>query len=431
MLTWSEQIYRSALAIAAPLARIWIRRHSRYGPLQGRFWLDSVSTPRQGIWFQACSLGEVNTARPLVVEAARLWPDIPILLSSSTVTGRRRAEEVAGPDRSRWFPFDDAASVKRFFNRADPRAVALLETEIWPGFLVEAERRNIPVVVLNGRISDRAFPRFRRYASLFRPAFRRLKMVAAQNETYAERFMELGVPETRIRVTGSLKFDAVQLEADPVRRRQLSITLGLSESDLPPLVVFGSTRPGDDALAAACLERLGAVFPDVRWVVAPRHVQRADEVEPLFRSFGVVRLSALKTVKTLPGKVVLADTVGDLVTLYSLAAVAVIGGSFYPGVEGHNPLESAVLGVATVYGPYMGNFPDAVAALENAGGALRLASPDQLADTIERLLSDSVERAVLGARGRQAVLAGRGAVRRNLDCLDEVLQLSSGTEYGT
>lgn len=431
MLTWGDLAYRSAMAVAAPLARLWLQRHSRYRPLYGRFWLDPIPGPLHGIWFQACSLGEVNTARPLVTAAAQRWPDLPVMLSSSTVTGRRRAEEVVGPNRSRWFPFDDAASLRRFFDHAAPRLVALVETEIWPGFLAEADRRQIPVVVLNGRISDRAFPRFRRYAPLFRPVFQRLTLVAAQNEGYAGRFIELGVPEARIRIAGSLKFDAVQLEVDTDKRQQMFGVLGLRESSRPRVVVFGSTRPGDEALAAACLERLGQVFADVTWIIAPRHVERAGEVEPLLRPFGVVRLSALKAGKAEPAKVILADTVGDLVTLYSLAAVAVIGGSFYPGVEGHNPLESAALGISTVYGPYMRNFPDEVAVLESLGGALCLSTPDQLAPAIERLLSDPEERAVLGAWGRQAVLSGQGAVRRNLDSLDEVLQQTAGAEHGT
>ncbi|HOJ68645.1 MAG TPA: hypothetical protein PLH06_07585, partial [Candidatus Hydrogenedentes bacterium] len=155
----------------------------------------------------------------------------------------------------------------------------------------------------------------------------------------------------------------------------------------------------------------------------------AGEVESLLRPFGVVRLSVLKRGETTPARVVLADTVGDLVGLYSLATVAVIGGSFYPGVEGHNPLESAALGIPTIYGPFMRNFPDAASALEKVGGALRLSAPDQLAETLKRLLSDPMKREVMGMSARQAVLAGRGALQRNLDCLDEATRAVPGTTH--
>ncbi|HOK90661.1 MAG TPA: 3-deoxy-D-manno-octulosonic acid transferase [Candidatus Hydrogenedentes bacterium] len=429
MPTWTEQAYRVTMAMAAPLARLWLASGSRHGPLYGRFWLPPGEVAPGGIWFHACSLGEVNTARPLLVAAEKRWPDIPVMLSSSTFTGYSRAVEVAGADRARWFPFDDPASVRRFFDTAAPRAVALVETEIWPGFLAGAEQRGVPVVILNGRISDRAFPRFRRFASIFHPAFRRITLVAAQNEEYADRFIELGVPEERVRVTGSLKFDAVQLEPDPARRDYLRTCLGLVGDPPARVVVFGSTRPGDEALAATCLERLRPQFPDVHWIIAPRHVDRAGEVESLLRPFGVVRLSVLKRGETTPARVVLADTVGDLVGLYSLATVAVIGGSFYPGVEGHNPLESAALGIPTIYGPFMRNFPDAASALEKVGGALRLSAPDQLAETLKRLLSDPMKREVMGMSARQAVLAGRGALQRNLDCLDEATRAVPGTTH--
>lgn len=420
-MTWSEKLYRQTTVAAAPLMRTVLERSSRYRPLAGRFWMQPCSVPTGGIWFHACSLGEVNTARPLLRDAEKMWPDCPVLLSASTISGYTRAADLAGPDRTYWFPFDDPGSLSRFFDRAVPRVIALVETEIWPGFLAEAARRGIPVAVLNGRISDKALPRYRRFGALFRPAFAKLALVAAQNETYAERFCVLGVHESRVRVAGSLKFDAVTLEPDPDKQHHLRACLGLSGSGSGAVVVFGSTRPGDELLAADCIDALQEDFPEVCWVVAPRHVERADEIDRVLNRFKAVRLSALKSGKSGPGKVVLADTLGDLIGLYSLASVAVIGGSFFPGVEGHNPLESAALGVPTVYGPYMGNFPDAAAALERAGGSLRLAAPGQLKETLRRLLADPDERIRVGSRGRKAVLEGQGAVGRNLACLAEII----------
>jgi 3-deoxy-D-manno-octulosonic-acid transferase len=283
----------------------------------------------------------------------------------------------------------------------------------------------VPVVVVNARISPRQFPTYRRFRWFFRPAFSMLSAVGAQNETYAGRYVSMGTEPDAVRITGNVKFDAVCTGVDA--RSRLDLRIGCGYGAETPLLVFGSTRPGDEALAAQCWRSLRDRFPDLRLVVAPRHSQRLAEALEPFEDETVALRSDIRAGRV-PGdaRVLFVDTLGELVAFYSLATVAVIGGSFFPGVDGHNPLESAALGVATVYGPHMGNFPEASEALLARGGALQVAGPEALCAALERLLSDAQACRALGTLGRKAVLENRGATERNADLVVEAVAARPG-----
>ena len=256
-------LYNLVLNAAAPFIRRRLASHPAETPLLARFDPPSGVEPN-GLWIQACSVGEVNTAAPLVAALDHAHPGMPLLVTSSTVTGREAAEARFGAARSAWFPFDAIAAVRRFYDAVQPRVLVLVETELWPNVIAEAVRREVPVVVVNGRISEKHFERYRRARPLLRRMFAGIAHAGMQNEAHAARLHRLGVPEERISVTGNLKYDAAPTARDPVAERRLRAAYGFAEDD--PILVFGSTRPGDEALASACWTVC------MRWVeLSPRY----------------------------------------------------------------------------------------------------------------------------------------------------------------
>lgn len=285
--------------------------------------------------------------------------------------------------------------------------------------LREAERRNVPVIVVNARLSDKHFARYRRGGRLLRNAFSRITAVAAQHKSYAERFASLGVDTTRIAVTGNVKFDNLCTSVDPAKLESLRITYGLLPQN--PVIVFGSTRPGDEVLAAACWERWKSQFPDARLIVVPRHLDRLKDALSAFDGRVLLRSRVPHDEALHEEYVLVVDTLGELVDFYALATVAIIGGSFYPGVNGHNPLEPAALGVPTVFGPFMSNFLEPAEALLNAGAAVQVEGPAALESAVTALLRDEARRAALSAAARDAIAKNQGALGRTLDFVDAVL----------
>ena len=280
----------------------------------------------------------------------------------------------------------------------------LLETELWPGLVREAKRCGVPVAVVNGRLSPRKFPNYKKYAFLLPPVFSWLSHVAAQEHIYRDRFAALGVPEGRISITGNMKYDGVLTEVPESLKMSLRETNGFDEQS--EILIFGSTRPGDEELAAACWKALKDRYPRLRLIVAPRHHNRLEEGLAAFKGEEVVlRSERIADKENRTARVLFLDTMGELGSMYSLCRVAVIGGSFFAGVEGHNPVESAALGIPTIFGPFMGNFPDAAAMLLEAGGAFQVSTQEDFFIICLRRLLDNPEYArAIGESGRRVVL---------------------------
>jgi 3-deoxy-D-manno-octulosonic-acid transferase len=387
------------------------------------FGAASLAVRRRPIWVHACSVGEVAAARPLLDALVKRWPDTPVLLTTSTLTGRALADQLKNGAAVTWFPVDQRQVVGHFFRRVRPRVLALLETEIWPNVVGVAARRGVPVLVASGRISDKHYARYLRHRRFFQAVFEQITAVGAQNPEYARRFQELGVDAARIRVTGNVKFDGVTTNIPEETRARLR-----RECELPPeapVIVFGSTRPGDEALAARAWKTFAKGYPEARLVVAPRHLDRLEEAKQALDG-PLSRLSERRCDPPGPAaRILLVDTLGELTAFYSLATIAVIGGSFFPGVNGHNPLEPAALGVPTVFGPYMSNFMDPTRVLVEAYAAVQVDSPEELPNALKRLLADPALRARLGQRARESVLANQGAVERTVELIAETM-LKSG-----
>jgi len=322
-----------------------------------------------------------------------------------------------------YFPLDYGWAVRRALRRVRPRAVVLIELELWPNFLLAAEEAGVPVLVASGRVSERSFPRYRRLGPLARAFFVRLSAVGAQTEEYARRLEALGAPAGRVEVLGNLKYDA---EPAP-ERAGTAARLGWERA--APLLLAASTHPGEEEAVLRSYRELRAASPGLRLAVAPRHIERSSEVEAVLGATGepVMRWSVLRGDgggagggSPRGGPLLLIDVLGDLDRFYRLADLVFVGGSLVPR-GGHNLLEPARLGRPVLFGPSIRNFADLASQLLAAGAAVQVEGEAGFRREASRLLADPRARAALGERAGQAARSLGGAVRKHLDWLRRVL----------
>ena len=369
------------------------------------------------IWLHAVSVGEVSAAAALVRALHARHPDVPLVLTTATPTGRAQAATLFGADvEVRFLPYDTAGSVRRFLARIRPLAAIIMETELWPNLLHECGRRGVPVVFASARLAARSVPRYRRFGTLFSAGLRNA-WVAAQSSADADRFIALGADPARTRVVGNLKFDmrpgeAVAESGRELRRRYLGAR---------PVWTAGSTHEGEEEMvlgAHAALERAvrGALL-----VLVPRHPQRFEGVAALLERRGLVfdRRGRSETVRP-EAQVLLLDTMGELTAFYAASDVAFVGGSLVP-VGGHNLLEPAALGVPVITGTHTQNGPEIARLLIEAGGALEVADAVALAAAAGRLLADPALRERMGESARSFVEAHRGSLARLLALIEPLL----------
>lgn len=380
----------------------WTYRH-RLGERFG----GATPPPGEGpvLWVHGASVGEINAVRPLLKRLSAAHPELRYHVTALTPAGRRHAEATFGAEGVAYLPLDLSGAVKRRLRRIRPAGVVLVELEAWPNLLEACERAGVPVAIVNGRIGHRSFDRYRRHRWFFGRTFRRIRAAGAQNETYAGRLRELGT-EGAV-VTGNLKYDA-EIPFDPAEaERQVREKLGLGEA---PVLVAGSTHDPEERILLDTYERLQATYPRLRFILAPRHIERAGEVQKAVESRGLRCYKWSQSTSDLPGdSVILIDTVGELTRLYSAATAVFIGGTFCSR-GGQNMLEPAALGKPVVSGPSLENFRDVARTLVEAGGMKVLDNPIELALVLGELIRDPETARDAGRRAREAVESGRGAV---------------------
>jgi 3-deoxy-D-manno-octulosonic-acid transferase len=373
------------------------------------------------VWLHAVSVGEVLAVSRLVADLDRAFPGHSLLISTTTRTGQALARERFGANRVFYCPLDLPWAVAAYLNTLQPKLFILAETEFWPNLLSGCFRRSLPVAVVNARISDRSWPRYHRLRGLWQPFLSRLSAVLAQTETDAERLIAIGCAPDRVSVAGNLKFDVRAASEAEATAQLKAIRQGLR------FVVAGSTLDGEEAALLEAWPRLLEADPKLVLVLAPRHPERFAAVAALLDRSGILwaersdwralPVDALQPLSA--GQIVLLDTIGELASVYSLAAVAFIGGSLIPA-GGHNPLEPAQFGVPIVIGPHYANFRAIVDDLI-AHQALRITTKEELAATIFHLLQNPTEAAAMGARARQVFELQAGATARCVEALLELL----------
>ena len=371
------------------------------------------------IWLHAVSVGEVIASAPLARAMQARRPEIPLLLSTTTETGRAVAEQRVSAARFVYFPLDFGWVVRRAVSRLQPRLVLLTETELWPNFLAACAGRGIPVVVINGRLSPRSFPRYRVVRWWFGTVLRHVRLFCMQSAQDAERIIALGAPAERVRVTGNLKYDFHGLD-QAVDGAAIRRTLGLADGRR--LVVAGSTHRGEEEAVLEAFGKAAESRPDLCLLLAPRHPERLDEVERLVTRAGLSCVRRSRAAENPPqdGGTILVDTMGELGRLYAAASVVFIGGSLIPH-GGQNILEPASHGLPVIHGPHMANFSEMRDRFQEAGAAVQVKDAASLLRAMERLLDDPAEAERMGRAGQDVVAAQRGATERTADLVDALL----------
>jgi len=369
--------------------------------------------PEPRCWVHAVSVGESAAAVPLVEGIRRRWPELGIVVSTITPTGARIVgERLAGTAVHRYFPIDLPGPVRRALDAARPRFFIAIETELWPNFLRALARRRIPAMIANGRISDRSFRRYRWVRGLMRRVLADVSVFAMQTDEDARRIIALGAPPSRVVVTGNLKSDLLPEAAgdDPAGwRARLHLGAGAR------LWIAGSTHRGEEAVVLDAFLRARSRCPELTLLLAPRHPERAGEVEALIRERGLLaaRRSRLPA-DGAPGAVIILDTVGELAALYALAEIVFVGGSLVP-IGGHNVLEPAMRGKPVLVGPHMSNFREGAELLQRSGGGLVVKDAPELERELARLLEDRDLARRMGDAARGAFAGRQGAVSATLD----------------
>lgn len=375
-------------------------------------------TPR--IWLHAVSVGETMAAAAVLRALRERFPDAHILLTTITVTGQEVAAKRPEADTVLYFPLDFPWAARRALDRARPDLVLLMEGEIWPNFLVAARRGGARIAVVNGRLSDRKLPQWRRIAPLIAGGLRAVDRFAMQSDEDARRIVSLGVDPQRVGVLGNTKFDESSVPLDAPARAALRRDLGIPAA--APVLVCGSTREStvggedEEALVARAVLRIRERFPELHLVVAPRHVERADAVVAALP--GAARRSRGEQ-----GPDLVLDTYGELARVYAVADVAFVGGSLVPW-GGQSVFQPLAQGVPALFGPHMNNQRDIAALARSEGVGFEVADADGLAEAVCRLLSlPAAERADLSHRARALIERNQGAAGRCADLAAALLGL--------
>jgi len=415
-----ELLFAVGLLFYVPRA-IWRRRlpHPGWTMRLGRYPTEvrqRLADGRSPIWLHAVSVGEVRAAEPLVQLLRQEYPQERLTLSTTTAGGYAVASAQVGERGSAVYcPLDLGWCVRWALDAIHPRLLLLMEAEFWPRLIHLTKARGIPIIVINGRISARAFRRYRWIKPwLGGLMFNDINLFLMQSQRDAERLLQLGVPTERVRVVGSLKWDA-SLSARPTAEavRAAAGRLGLNGSEA--VVVAGSTHRGEERLLLEAFQRLHASRTGLRLIIAPRHVERVAEVERLIQRAGLTA-ARLSQASAAAWDVGLVDTVGQLPLYYGLADAVFIGGSLIPH-GGQNPLEAASLGKPILFGPSMHNFAEIAEALLTDGAARQLAGGEELADTLDALLTKRPLARAMGERAQALTERCRGTSRGTLELL--------------
>jgi 3-deoxy-D-manno-octulosonic-acid transferase len=422
----TDCLYLLAIVLISPKIIYRILRHNRYrtGWSQRLGKISRRNPSKKCIWIHAVSVGEVNATKTLIAKLKDSLTDYEIVISSTTDTGLARAKAIYADRFSVfYFPFDLSFIMRRAFKNLQPDICLLMELEVWPNLTQIAAKENIPVIIVNGRLSDKSFPKYKLIKPLTKWMFAKVSLVLAQTQQYADRFIELGCPEQKVIVTSSLKYDTAEIAEKAPGTDQLSEQLNIGTDTL---WVAGGTGPNEEKIILQTFEKLKKTeqLSDLRLAIVPRKPERFDEVAELIASSGFqsVRYSEIKaneTKLTTCPDIILGDTMGDLRKFYSLAAIVFIGRTLTP-MGGSDMMEPAALGKCTIFGPHTFNFRQTVQALLAGDGAIEVAGAEQLYQTTLKCLTDTEFAKQIARNGTEVIKQNQGATEKTVKAIIEI-----------
>jgi 3-deoxy-D-manno-octulosonic-acid transferase len=440
-----DLLYLIAGLLYSPVVIYRAIRYNRYrtgwGQRFGRIARDNPE--KKCIWLHAVSVGEVNAAKTIVNELHKKFGNYDIIISTTTDTGRARANTLFGNEHKViYFPYDFSWVMRRAFKNINPAICLLMELEVWPNFVNTANKLNVPVVIVNGRISDKSFSRYNKIKSLVKSVFAKITLSLAQTNEYAERFKQIGVPEKNVIVTGSLKYDTAQITDKVEGADLLAAQLNKAGWAVPAnskdgvysttcMWVAGATGPGEEEIILDVFKQLTQNSElrtqnvnDLRLVIVPRKPERFDEVAQLITNAGYecLRYSGIKQTSKNELRatsherriVLLGDTMGDLRKFYSLATIIFVGRSLVQ-MGGSDMMEAAALGKCTMFGPHAFNFKQTVDALLENEGAILVKDKQELLEAILKCLNDPPYAQKIARRGRQVIKNNQGATEKTIE----------------
>ncbi|MFG0722843.1 lipid IV(A) 3-deoxy-D-manno-octulosonic acid transferase [Pseudomonas sp. GLN_6] len=377
-----------------------------------------------GIWLHAVSVGESIAAAPLVRELLARYPQLPITITCMTPTGSERIQamfggaEYAGRVQHCYLPYDLPWAAARFLDQVQPRLAVIMETELWPNHIHQCAKRGIPVVLANGRLSERSARGYARFANLTAPMLAELDLLAVQTALEAERFRSLGARPECVEVTGSIKFD---LSIDPALLTRAAALREQWQATQRPVWIAASTHAGEDEIVLAAHRELLTHNPDALLILVPRHPERFNAVFELSQRQGFsARRRSTDEALLMSDQVLLGDTMGELLFLYALADIAFVGGSLVAN-GGHNLLEPAALGKPVLSGPHLFNFLEIAAQLRAAGALSEVADANGLAQRVAQLWREPETALAMRDAGQAVMQANQGALARLLAGLGRLL----------
>ena len=416
-------IYSCIFYLITPLLLLKLWRRGAKAPayrqrISERFGFPSKTSDSKPLWVHAVSVGETVAIAPVLKKLIAQHPHLPILITTSTPTGADRVEKLFADFPQVWHqycPYDQPTAVAKFIAKQQPLGLLIVETELWPNMLAQCKRKRVPVILANARMSEKSARGYHKLASLTQEMLNHLSLLIAQYESDAQRFVELGLAKEKLRVSGSIKFDA---DEDPLLEGR-AVTLR-EQIGNRPVVILGSSHESEEQGVLQLMPALWDQHPDLLLVIVPRHPERFDHVAQLATQFSdkVGRRSKQASFENL--QIYIGDTMGELKLLYSVANLAIVGGSVVP-LGGQSPIEPASLGKGVLMGPQQFNFSVICPELEKAGALQSCEDFSQLALHLTELLASPAKMHEMGSKAQQYCMAQQGATKLLLDEIENVL----------
>lgn len=372
------------------------------------------------IWIHGVSVGEIKAAKPLIQKLEASYPEKTILISATSTSGRKIAKELYPTHIVVPFPLDLSWSINSYFKHFSPECILLMELELWPNILHQAQKNRIPVLLINGRLSEHSFKGYSRLGKVFSWMTKGISCFSVQNELYAKRFKKLGIDENKIDITGNIKFDALSMSIETNVQNELRSQISLPEN--VPVLMVGSSHAPEEKIILHSFKQLQEQFPDFRLILVPRNPQRSEEIAHWIQELGyipILKNNIPKDFAFSSHHVLIANIMGELHKLYSLATLVFIGGSLIPH-GGQNFIEAAALGKPVVCGAYMNNFPDIRFFVEQKA-VIQVQNSENLTEVFSHLFTNKAERQQMVEKAIDIIKKSQGSTERNFQIIQKFL----------